>query len=553
MIRAFLFLTLRTLLNRTKYKLRRLREPRYLLSILIAGAYFYFTVARHMFRRNLSLAPELYQIGGDVVALVVLALLILAWTIPNHAALEFSDAEIQFLFTAPVSRRQLLLYKLLRSQPAILTTAIVLTVIRMPNGHVIGVWVVWTAIAIYLTFVHLARARLQIAGVSSITITSIALAVFAACAWIVYAVALQPLASGRLAGNPFDQPITRALLLVPGVISRILFAREPAMLALYCAVVAAVAAALFFLSASLRVPFEELATSSSELQAAKRLRVRGRGEATAVTVRRVRPLFQLRSGAAPELAIVWKNLLAAMRISSPWAAFVLLGYGSCLTYALVTRSDEARLLIFGLSVFLVVYFPLIGAAVFVQDLRLDFRNFDILKSWPIAGERLLAAAMAAPLVLISALELIFVSGTFVLAQRLDKVPFFAQAEFVVIALLLAVPVCATQLVIRNSVPILFPAWAGKSKDEQRGFVAMGQKILSFIFNMVVLAVLLLPAAALSIGGYWLAKQLGGGGPAILALATMPAVAVLVAEVLFILRLLGARFDALDVATELSPG
>ena len=553
MTRAFLFVTLRTLLNRTRHKLRRLREPRYLVSMIAAVGYLYMSIGRHAMKRNFSMPVEVRHLAGDIIALAVLAIIILAWSLPNHAALEFSEAEIQFLFTAPVSRRQLLLYKLLRSQPAIITTAIILTVIRMPNGHMIGIWSVWTAFSIYLVFVNLCRARLQMKGVPAMAITAAAILLFLACATTFYFFAQEPSANVGPSIRVFDAPITRALLFAPSVVPAALLAPDALMLAANCAILLAVAALLFFGASSLRVPFEELAVSSSEVQAARRTRVRGRGEATSITVRRVPPLFQLRGGVAPEMAVVWKNMIAAMRIASPWAVSILVAYLALVAAVFINNTDNMRAIGFGVSAFLVFYFPIAGGVAFAQDLRLDFRNFDLLKSWPLSGERLLASAVATPIVLVSLFELMFVIGTFTMAHLIRERTFLARPEFIVIALMLAIPVCATQLVIRNALPILFPAWATKSKEEQRGFAAMGQRILSFILNLFVLMLLIFPAALLSAGGYWLARQVSGGAPAALALATTPAAAVLVIEVLFLIRLLGNRFDALDVATELSPG
>ena len=48
----------------------------------------------------------------------VLALMILAWALPSDSGgLQFSEAEIAFLFPAPLRRRDLLLYKIIRAQP----------------------------------------------------------------------------------------------------------------------------------------------------------------------------------------------------------------------------------------------------------------------------------------------------------------------------------------------------------------------------------------------------------------------------------------------------
>ena len=61
----------------------------------------------------------------------------LAWIIPHQrAALTFTEAEVAFLFPAPISRRALIHFKLLRSQTAILFTTLLLTLVtNRLGGH----------------------------------------------------------------------------------------------------------------------------------------------------------------------------------------------------------------------------------------------------------------------------------------------------------------------------------------------------------------------------------------------------------------------------------
>ena len=73
-------------------------------------------------------APGLLPEGsGDVweflAALALAILAALAWLVPHErAALVFTEAEITFLFPAPIRRRTLIQYKLVRSQLAVLFT-----------------------------------------------------------------------------------------------------------------------------------------------------------------------------------------------------------------------------------------------------------------------------------------------------------------------------------------------------------------------------------------------------------------------------------------------
>jgi hypothetical protein len=116
-------------------------------------------------------------------------------------------------------------------------------------------------------------------------------------------------------------------------------------------------------------------------------------------------------------------------------------------------------------------------------------------------------------------------------------------------LLFAVPVVALQLLIRNAVPVIFPAWAARSKEDPRGFVLTGQRLLLVIGNLFVLGLALTPPALVFIPSALLATQFFKGNMIFMAVMTTPAIAVIAGEVWLGLRFLGARFEELDVSEE----
>jgi hypothetical protein len=203
-------------------------------------------------------------------------------------------------------------------------------------------------------------------------------------------------------------------------------------------------------------------------------------------------------------------------------------------------------------IFMSCAFPLLGPNVFTNDLRLDMPRLEVLKSYPITGERLIAAEIAAPLLVISILEMLFATSASIMmgmgeVNRLTK--FVATPQFIVAVLLLTLPVCAVQLVIRNSIPVLFPAWAMRSKDEPRGFVMMGQRLVTMAGNIFVLAIALVPAAVVFLPSLLIAHKFFAGNPAFVGVATMPAVALLLAEAWIGIKALGAQFEKLDITNE----
>jgi hypothetical protein len=92
----------------------------------------------------------------------------------------------------------------------------------------------------------------------------------------------------------------------------------------------------------------------------------------------------------------------------------------------------------------------------------------------------------------------------------------------------------------------------RTREEQRGFAAFGQRILGIILNLIALSVAIAPAAAISALGWWIASRIAGHSPAVLAAATMPAVFFLAAECWLFVKILGAQYEKLDVGSDMEP-
>src|ERR1700690_667846 len=129
---ALLYLQYHSIKNRTVMRIKRLKQPKYLMGAVVGGLYFYwyffrtFLVAPSRGQHFALLAsPDNRALFESLGALVLLIPLLLAWILPNQlAALTFTEAEVAFLFPAPISRRTLIHFKLLRSQIAILFTTL---------------------------------------------------------------------------------------------------------------------------------------------------------------------------------------------------------------------------------------------------------------------------------------------------------------------------------------------------------------------------------------------------------------------------------------------
>lgn len=565
MIRAFAFVTLRSFRNRIVSRLKRLRNVRYLLSFLVGMAYLWLTAFRHLFSahtplQRMRIPPGAFYI--DIVSVLVLMLMILAWALPEQSAgLTFSEAEIQFLFPAPITRRQLLLYKVLRAQPQVFISAAVMTFLTFRSGKFLGLWICFIVLSIYFMFVRLARARLKLLGIGFLIRLPVIAAVVAGLSSLLW----HTVRPGEFRGirvlrgqypalpAPFHGPVADAILFVPRFFGHAVMPLSNPQLLASCGILLAAALLFFELAARTNIAFEEASIRASQKAASRRARIRESRIGTHVTFPRIPPPFRIPARARPEVAIYWKNLTAGLRISSPW----LLIMAVCALYFLGQSfySSEAavRTTIAGLALTLAALFPFLGSGLFTQDMRLDLPRIELLKSYPIAGERLVAAEIAAPLSFVALVEIMMLTVAAIIlhaATLPGKANFLATPQFVVIALIFAAPICAAQLLIRNAVPILLPGWAMRAPDEQRGFIVLGQRLLMTAGNLLVLLFMLLPAACIVVPGLLMAKFWFHDSMPVVALTTVLGAALLFFEVWLGIRFLGRQFEKIDVTNEL---
>jgi ABC-2 type transport system permease protein len=567
-IGTFLTVAFLTLKNKIVQRLRMLREPRYLIGAIAGAAYFYFLFLRRsmgahsngkiIMMQTMTLSP----VVADVASVILLLLMITAWALPaDSGGLDFTETEVAFLFPAPLRRRDVLLYKIVRAQPQALFSALIMTVLGWwRNGLFLGVWAAISVLGVYFTLVSLGRARLRLMHIGFLARLAGVAVIVSGLVWLgkreISTISFRTLKNAPQVMNalaaPLQKPLIRTILFIPHLIASAAIPRSVGMLAISVPIVLALGVGFFFIAAALNVSFEEASIAVSQKKAARSQRVKGQRSGTFVMFRRAPAPFKLQETGPVETAVIWKNMIALMRNSIAWVVVFAAIMAFMLGISLWAHQATFYTAVGMSLIFMACLFPLFGPNVFSNDLRLDMPRLEVLKSYPISGERLIAAEIAAPLLVISILEMLFATLASIMmgmgeANKLTK--YLATPQFIVAVLLLTIPVCAVQLVIRNAIPVLFPAWAMRSKDEPRGFVMMGQRLVTMAGNIFVLAVALIPAAIVFLPSLWIAFQFFSGNPAFVAVATMPAVAVLLAEVWMGIKALGAQFEQLDITNE----
>src|SRR5206468_12067142 len=118
---------------------------------------------------------EYSAVAESVGAMVLLVMVAWAWIVPHaRAALAFTEAEVAFLFPAPVTRRTLIHFKLLKSQAGILFSTLFMTFLSglFAKGgsvwiHAAGWWVIFSTLNLHFLASSFARTRLLERGVSN--------------------------------------------------------------------------------------------------------------------------------------------------------------------------------------------------------------------------------------------------------------------------------------------------------------------------------------------------------------------------------------------------
>ena len=106
-IGAFAFLIFTTTRNRVASQLRRLKQPRYAIGLVLGLLYFYSLFFRRALTRNTGANPLLGVTVETIAPLFVVLLVSGIWLFGgDRSALAFTEAEVSMLLTAPVSRRR---------------------------------------------------------------------------------------------------------------------------------------------------------------------------------------------------------------------------------------------------------------------------------------------------------------------------------------------------------------------------------------------------------------------------------------------------------------
>jgi hypothetical protein len=587
-ISALFYLRAMTLRNAVISRLKRLKQPKYLIGAIVGAAYFAWVFGRGTVgafdpraARTAALAEgfplERMPTVAAIAALLVTLFAAFYWLWPrSRAALAFSEAEIAFLFPAPLGRKTLIHFRWISAQLRILFTAAILTLVSagwsfVPGNaavRIVGWWLLLSTLDLHGVGSSFALTRLLDRGMTSLRRSLLTLLI--ACAVIGTALMLSwrelrapepgmladPWAVFAYVGAMLDT-VPLAWVLTPAR-----WAVQPLLAPDLASFAAALGPAILLYAAHYlwvlrsEVSFEEASLARAEKRAARRNAMLREGNLRLGGERKAQPApFKLAAIGRPELAFLWKNLLAsASYLQRPRAALIVA------VVIVIGSSWIARLEIQPLPV-LVGVLSLIGAGATLtfapmvarQDLRHDLPNADILKTYPLPGWQIVLGEVLAPVALVSVLVWLQL-----LAAALNFAP-PPGAELPPATRLLAAGgaamltpfLCAILVLLLNAAVLIFPAWVPQGLEKGRGIDVLGQRIFFVAGLYLTMALALLPAAIVAAAVFFIALWLLGPIAAGISGIVVMVIA-LGAEIALAIAWLGRRFERFDLSAELKP-
>jgi ABC-2 type transport system permease protein len=569
----FFFLLSRSWKNRILLRFRKLRNPRYLVSALAGLVYLYFMFLHQPFlhrsrmpRNEISLDPGALILAETAFAFMLMLAIVFQWFFSNSRTPLFDEAEVQFLFPAPVSRSTLLNYRIAKAQIGLLFGSLI-SVLVFGRGRLfsntifvlITIWAVYFFLYLFRIGSLIEKQDLKRQGIGGLQLRTwiLALVLLLLIFTAVSARWFYPPAPSGSQLNPDNIMVWLARIAESGPVFYVLFpfrllvhpafASGIAQFLLRLAPVLLMIAAVYGWIRFSNAGFEEAAVGQS---AREETASAGRGRRrTALKPRR--PPFRLDPDGFAPIGIYWKNLSLlgglTMRRAMPGLAAL-----AVLSILLIGASGKNAPMVFGsVCAAMAGFLTLMGPVLFRDDLRVDLKNVDLLKTYPIPGWGIVLGEVLAPSTILALLEwllILLAAGTL---PGFEKYPWnISDRIYGGIAAALLMP-CLSLIgvLVQNAAVLLLPGWVQLGREHQRGVEAMGQRLISSFATILSLLIAAAPAALLflvtSVAGYWLV------GRAIIPIAALVGALGLLAEAAIGIFLLGRAFDKFDPSKELS--
>ncbi|GGE61572.1 hypothetical protein [Actibacterium pelagium] len=492
---ALLRLLMMRLRGGLRMRLMQLKSLRGLLFFLAFGGIVWLLVVAN----SSALNPEFLNNGAldrqalspqirTFMPLAMLGMSLLTVVLTTGPTFHFSPTEINFLFTGPFRRRDLILYKFSAYVAGVtLSSALITPFAQAQTGSALSAFV---ASLLTLTFVQLNSAVIGMAGqalegsrFARYRWPAIALLFTAAVATALYAWVTPDRSVFDLL-TEFRHSWIGTIILIPYIVFAELFVAPSLFphLALWACIAVLINAVLLYVAIKLDALTTDRALKENARQSDRWERIKQGGSFWATQRTEVRSIRRapLLGGLGP---IAFRQTLNAARNSFKVIA-VFIGMAACLgplasAFGVPVTDSRALTMIY-------IFYGFILPRTLVCDFRGDLSRMEIYKTLPIAPWRICAGQLVAQVLLAYVIALTMIASILVFEDGVDTSVALMFAAF-------ALPLTVLIYVVENTIHLLFPT---KLVPMGRAdFEFLGRSLVEFIAKTIVV----LTAAAVSAG------------------------------------------------------
>ena len=562
--------------NRLRGQIARLKRPRYLLAVLAGALYFGTLLFNSQMPSPLSGSTS-SALGQLIYTAVIFVTIASGWVLgSDRPALVFSEAEVQLLFPAPLTRAALVRYKVAQAQIVVLFSVLVWVILLRRGGTTLPFWMRAISLWIILSTMYLHRVGASLVRTSAVSHGSrgvrrnlIPIVVVATTVLIVGWTVVRAIPSVRAAMLLGEGGEALARLTTSQPLAAILFPFHLLVAPLFADssrhwLVAVLPA---FALMALHYPWVTHTDAAFEEAVADAAAKRARAMAATRNPRRrsvaiaegavPKPWFALAPTGHPAIAIIWKNVLAytrALRLTT--LALLVCGVLVIGTAVYSEVGDWSELASIGemLCAIPLIMLVILGPGFVRADLRQDLLQLDQLRSYPLRGSTIVAAEIASTAVILTAMQYLLLALAASLASFDSHAP-VPIAPAVLIALVALPTLNAISLTVANGAALLFPGWVRLGDGRAAGIEAMGQNVLAILVSLIVtLLAMFLPlvVATLVASGVSAAASRSLNAWAFVPAAPIGAL-VAFGELWLVIKWLGRAFARTDLAQIEPPG
>jgi putative ABC exporter len=573
---ALRYLLFHSARNRLRGQIARLKRPRYLLAVVAGGLYFGTLLFNSRMPSPLTGSTS-STIGQLIYTALIFVTVASGWVFgSDRPALVFSEAEVQLLFPAPLSRSALVRYKVAQAQIVVLFSVIIWVVLLRRGGtmlpfwmRAISLWIILSTLYLHRVGASLVRTSAVAHGRQGVRANAIPIAVVATVILVAGITVVRAIPAVRAALHMGGGGVALEQLVTSQPLAAILFPFRLLVAPLFAdsAVHWLVATVPAFALMAVHYPWVTRTDAAFEEAVADAAAKRARAIAASRDTRRrpvsiaegavPRPWFRLAPTGHPAVAIIWKNVLAytrALRLTTVAILFSGIVVIGTVVYSEVGDWSDLAQIGETLCAIPIVMLIVLGPGFVRADLRQDLLQLDQLRSYPLRGSTIVAAEIASSTMILTAMQYSLLAVAAFLSS-FDVRPPVPIAPAVLIALVALPTLNAIGLTVANGSALLFPGWVRLGDGRAQGIEAMGQNVLAIFVSLIITFLALIPPL-------FVATIVASGVSAISSRAIsiwyfVPAVPVgalvAVGELWFVMKWLGRVLARTDLAQIEPPG